>query len=764
MRKLFLLAVLLAPVCSFVLSPFALHPSQVMAQSRALWGSIAADNANGAISLGDYKSANNKILLSWRMLPGDDEETAFDIYRSIDGGATWTCLNNPNGVANKGIKATNYSLSPGSSRADQMFRLTYSRDTTTLARYTMPYAQISARRPYFSIPLQPTTDVCDDASIVYQANDCSVGDLDGDGQMEIVVKRLLTVIGTDGSVVSDGTGAGSSDRRARHCVVWDAYKLDGTLLWRIKSGPNIILGNSSNFAVADLDGDGRCEFVTKTGEGTVFGDGQAIPDTDGDGITDYRDNWVTHYTGTSDKGPGGPEFFSVCDGLTGQELARADFISAYDRGTTWTQQSESWGDDYWKRANSLRLGAASFDGQTMQVFLGRGVYGRTVVEGWHYAGGQLTRLWHFDSSAPGGSTANKDRKFNSAYAGQGNHSFNVADLDGDGLDEVMYGSAAFDNDGTGLWTTQLGHGDANHVGKFLPDREGLQVYHCLETGKTMVALHDARDGSTIWRKVSGSDNDMGRCMVADIDPSSPGCEFWWYGSNATSQDGERDLGYKPQSCNMGIWFDGSLSRQLINENIIHSQAHGRTFTMYRYDESFNNGTKSNPGFVGDFLGDWREEVILPDATKLRDLKVFSTWYPTDHRFPWLMTDHTYLLSCINQNVGYNQPTNLGYYLGTDIASDRQAWDAAVLVQDHTMVFPTAIASPRFDREHDAPHATPHSPRRGTYDLQGRRIDNAAAGSTSLSSGRTDERYGETSQRHTVSRHGIYIVNGSKVVQ
>ena len=471
--------------------------------------------------------------------------------------------------------------------------------------------------------------------IVYQANDCSVGDLDGDGAMEIVVKRLLTVLNADGTVLSDGTGAGSSDRRARHCVVWDAYKLDGTLLWRIMSGPNIILGNSSNFAVADLDGDGRCEFVTKTGEGTVFGDGTEIGDTDGDGRTDYRDNWVTHYTGPSAKGSGGPEFFSVCDGATGRELARANFISATDRGTGWKAQSQSWGDDYWKRANSLRLGAAAFLGDgTMQVFLGRGVYGRTVVEAWSYAGGQLERLWHFDTSTAGGKDKNKDGKANSAYASQGNHSFNVADLDGDGRDEVMYGSCAFDDDGTGLWSTGLGHGDANHVGKFLPDREGLQVYHCLETGKTMVALHDARDGAVIWKKDAAADNDMGRCMVADLLPQYPGCEFYYYKSYLMKSDGTNttvnsgDKGWKG-GCSMGIWFDGNLSRQLIEDNIINSPANGRTFTMYRYDESFNNSTKSNPGWYGDMVGDWREEVILPDATKLKDLKVFSTWYPTD---------------------------------------------------------------------------------------------------------------------------------------
>ena len=224
------------------------------------------------------------------------------------------------------------------------------------------------------------------------------------------------------------------------------------------------------------------------------------------------------------------------------------------------------------------------------------------------------------------------------------------------------------HDGTGLWTTGLGHGDANHVGRFLPDREGLQVYHCLENGKTAVALHDAKDGKTLWQKVGSSDNDTGRCLVADIDPTSPGCEFFWAGSNAYSQDGTKDLGYKPSSCNMAIWFDGGLTQQLINEGIISNDRDGgRTFTIYRYDMSFNNSTKSNPGWYGDFLGDWREEIILPDQTKLNNLKVFSTWYPSDYKLPYLMSDHTYYMQCIHQQVGYNQPNHIGgYFLGNDM--------------------------------------------------------------------------------------------------
>lgn len=662
----------------------------VCAGPRKMWASIM--NVSNA-SLGNYQTHTGKLLLTWRMLPTDNWETSFFLYSRPQTSSA------ASRVTSKALNATNYQLSsvPSSEtvyyllssdfytamgKTSAPIRITGT-DVETMRQLVLDSVVVDSRLyadklPYISIPLKTTENVSSITDeIKYQANDCSVADLDGDGEMEIVVKRLLSVY-SGGECISDGTGAGDSDRRARHTVIWDAYKLDGTLLWRVKSGPNIILGNSSSVMLGDLDGDGCAEFVAKTGEGTVFGDGTEIGDTNGDGITDYRDRWNGHYTGDSDKGYGGPEYFSVIDGKTGRELARANFVARGPEGQTeeqwksnWRTNSESWGDSYWKRANSLRMGLASFDGEGLQIFLGRGIYARTVVEGWRYEHtangdfeGTLTRMWRFDTMESGGRDKNKDGKLNSAYAGQGNHAFNVADLDGDGKDEVMYGSCAFDDDGTGLWTTGLGHGDANHVGRFLPDREGLQVYHCLESGKTMVALHDSKDGSVIWKKVADSDNDMGRCLVSDIDPNSPGCEFWYYGSNAYSQTGQTDLGYKPASCNMAIWFDGSLSRQLINEDIIESPANGRTFTMYRYNETFNNGTKSNPGWYGDFIGDWREEVIVPSNDHLTDLKIFSTWYPSDYMLPYLMSDHTYMMQCMHENVGYNQPTHVGgYFLG-----------------------------------------------------------------------------------------------------
>ena len=670
---------------------------------RALWASI---NGKKDASLGDYQQHTGKTLVSWRMLPGDDATTGFDLYRSI-GTAT------ERKIATNIRNRTCFQDGSASKTMDNHYRLTYSGSTETLAAYPLPKEQVSGGLPYISIPLADTKDVYENtAKIVYTANDVSVGDLDGDGEFEIIVKRLQSVKDASGNIVSDGSGASYSQKDCLWAVIWDAYKLDGTLLWRVKGGPGIILGNSSSFAVADFDGDGCAEMAIRTCEGTVFGDGTQIPDTNGDGKIDYRTwgnqnssspGWVDHYNSA------GPEFISIIDGRTGRELARDNFINR--------ETSSSWGDDYWKRACSFRVGVGCFDETGLpSVVFGRGVYARSVIEAWDWRNGQLTRRWRFDTNDKG---TGKDGKKHSTYAAQGNHSLNVADLDGDGLDEVMYGSMAVDDDGIGLWNTRLGHGDANHVGKFLPEREGLQMFHCLETGKTMVALHDARDGAVIWKKDGSSDNDMGRCLVGDFFPEYPGCEFFYYQGNYIKQDGtETSINTKGQKggCGMAVWFDGNLSRQLIEDNIIQSPKYGRTFTMYRYSETFINGTKSNPAWYGDILGDWREEVILPDNTRLKDIKIFTTWYPTAHKFPWLMTDHCYWMSCLNQNIGYNQPTNTGYYLGSDIKTDADAWTEAAKVQNRPVQ--TAITTV----------TAPVNPNaNGIYNLAGQRVSKAYKG-------------------------------------
>ena len=676
-------------------------------QDRALWASInGAQNA----SLGDYQQYTGTVLVSWRMLPGDDENTGFDVYRRVGTSSFESRI-----ATNVKNKTCVQDINANKSK-DNHYRLTYNGKTETLSSFTLKAEYVSAGQPYIRIPLQDTKDVYENTDkIVYTANDVSIGDLDGDGQFELIVKRLQSVKDGNGNIISDGSGASYSQQDCLWAVIWDAYKLDGTFLWRIKGGPGIILGNSSSFAVADFDGDGCAEMAIRTCEGTVFGDGTQIGDTDGDGKIDYRTwgninssspGWIDHYNSA------GPEFISIIDGKTGKELARDNFINR--------ETSESWGDSYWKRGCSFRVGVGCFDETGLpSPFFGRGTYGHSVIEAWDWRDGKLTKKWRFDTND--GKTG-KDGKKHSTYAAQGNHSLNVADLDGDGLDEIMYGSMAVDDDGIGLWNTGLGHGDANYVGKFLPAREGLQMFHCLESGKTMVALHDAKDGSVIWKKDGASDNDMGRCMVADYSPATKGCEFCYYKSDLFDQNGNSTGISTASDWKLGfaaaIWFDGSLSRQgLSEEGVVQSVPSGRTFTMWRYSMSMINDTKGNPSWFGDLVGDWREEIIVPDATKYADIKIFSTWYPTTHKFPWLMTDHCYWMSALNQNIGYNQPTNLGYYLGSDLTSDAIAWEEAAKVQNKEIATDIVTVIPEKQVRNDNSY----------YNMMGQKVSNPHGG-------------------------------------
>ncbi len=589
--------------------------------SRALWASI-----NGRADASDklYAAHNNKILVSWRMLPIDTEQTAFDLYRK-SGNAQEVKVN-----SSPIVNSTNFQDTEATLTVNNTYRLCYSGNSETLDTYTLTSAQASQGLPYISIPLQPTTDI--DILLTYPANDVSMGDLDGDGRYEIVLKRLVASSGAD-----EDSEEGTAPGNITHSMLLEAYRLDGTFMWRMKMGPNVITGNGGSFAVYDFDGDGRCEIALRTAEGTVFGDGTQIGDTNGDGKTDYRvagQNYIH----------GGPEFLSVVEGTTGKELARTDYIAL---GT-----SQDWGDNYYKRSSSYRIGMAKCAAAQTSIVIGRGCYAKIVVEVWNYTGGKLSKAWRFDTTDG----------IHSAYAAQGYHSLSVGDVDNDGLDEIVYGSCTIDHNGKGLNCCGLGHGDALHLGKFDPSRSGLQIWSCFETGKAGAALRDAQTGKVIWQYNNPAD--VGRCMVADIDPDSPGCEMWWYQGNAHSPEGV-DLGYAPKSCNMAVWWSGSLNRQLLDRSTVDAPKGGRIFTLYRYDVTTINGSKANPCFYGDILGDWREEIIQPtlDNTELR---VFSTWYPTEYRFPYLMSDHVYEMSALNQNIGYNQPTHTGYYLGSDL--------------------------------------------------------------------------------------------------
>jgi len=581
-------------------------------------GMIAIHNGKGEVSV------------SWRLFKKDAPDISFDLYRTPSGGK-------PIKINKAPLATSTYYIDQNvDTSTDQLYSLSVHRkddkEGKSVASYLLSVER--AKKPYLSIPLVPLTF---ESAALYEPNDASVGDLDGDGELEIVLKRM---------------GAFYACSQAGMCpggIILEAYKLNGTRLWQMDLGPNIRQGAQYfQFLVYDFDGDGRAEVAMKTSEGTRFGDNQVIGDTNGDGVTDYinRDSTSRMYG----KILTGPEFFSVVEGRTGKELARGPYI---ERGRV-----EDWGDNYGNRVDR-QLGAVGyFDGKTPCIFWGRGYNGKSVMHTWTFRNGKLKRLWQFDTSS---SEKYKD------YANQGNHNIRIGDVDGDGKDEVIYGSCAIDHDGKPLYTTKLGHGDAMHLTDIDPSRPGLEVWQSHEYFPCPAgsSLCDARTGELLVKIPSTSD--VGRCMCADIDARYPGCEIWSSQSGGVLSCKGDVISTKVPSINMAVWWDGDLSRELLDGTRIEKWTGDGTITLFDGKESgilSNNGTKKNPCLAADILGDWREEVIWRSKDN-KELRIYLTPYETSYRFPTFLDDIIYRLSVVTENVGYNQPTQPGFYFGTD---------------------------------------------------------------------------------------------------
>ncbi|HMO83499.1 MAG TPA: rhamnogalacturonan lyase, partial [Lacipirellulaceae bacterium] len=425
-----------------------------------------------------------------------------------------------------------------------------------------------------------------------------------------------------------------------------AYKLDGTLLWRINLGRNIREGaHYTQFMVYDLDGDGRAEVTCKTADGTGDGRGRVIGDPEADYV-DARGRILQ-----------GPEFLTVFDGRTGAALDTVDYIPP--RGDV-----AAWGDRNGNRADRFLACIAYLDGQRPSLVMCRGYYTRSVLAAWNFRDGRLSHLWTFDSDdgTPG----------NDAYRGQGNHGISVADVDGDGRDEIIYGWAVIDDDGRGLHSTGLGHGDAMHVTDHDPDRPGLEIFKA--NGDTAspagLEMRDAHTGEQLWGVASTGREGVPRACAIDIDPRYPGSECWGAGTGVGGlfdARGRRIADRSPRVCNMAVWWDGDLTRELLDGvNVFKwDYERGQEIPLLRgarYGVVSNNGSKSNPCLCADLLGDWREEIVAASADG-RAIAIFTTTLPTAHRMPTLMHDPVYRLGVAWQNVSYNQPAHTGFYLG-----------------------------------------------------------------------------------------------------
>jgi rhamnogalacturonan endolyase len=589
------------------------------------------------------------VLVSWRLLGDEPAKTAFNLYR--DGAKLNAApLTGPTDFVDK----------TGGPTATYTVRAVVGGKAAPAS----PPAGVWAEG-YLNLPIQPPADGVTPSgeAYAYTANDASVGDLDGDGRYEIVLKWDPT--NSKDNAFSGYTGP----------VYIDAYTLEGRRLWRIDLGRNIRAGaHYAQFQVYDLDGDGKAEVAMRTGDGTsdgtgtVLGDPNAdwrgkddeVPQADRTGATTRPDGTkVAKLTGRILKGP---EYLTVFDGPTGKALASAAYSPPRDPRTdapTTEQMTQIWGDGYANRSDRFLAGTAYLDGQRPSIVMARGYYGRTTLAAWDYRAGKLTQRWLFDSSAPG----------NEKFGGQGNHQLSVADVDGDGRDEIVYGSMAVDDDGKGLWSAELFHGDAMHVSDLDPTHPGLEKFGVHESpgknGGVGAAMLDARTGKVLWS--TPTDKDTGRGLAADIDPRFIGEEAWGTNSDLLyTAQGKPIEGVKhPRQTNFAIWWDGDDLRELLDKNQISKwdwkTGEARPLLTAEGVTS-NNGTKSTPVLSADILGDWREEVIWR-AEDNKSLRIYATPYVTQRRLVTLMHDPQYRVSIAWQNTAYNQPPHTSFYLG-----------------------------------------------------------------------------------------------------
>ena len=574
------------------------------------------------------------MYFSWRMTLEDAAGLQFDLYRSSGGGAEVKLNKEPIDRTSDFLDRTvDYTVDN---------RWTLKATTGEVAIWTRLKGE--ERNPYLSVPVcKPEDGEIAGESFTYTANDCSVGDLDGDGEYEIILKW------------SPSNSKRPPQRGFTGNTYLDAYKMDGRRLWRIDLGPNVRSGAATtNFLVFDFDGDGCAEICCKTGDGTVDGLGHRI----GDAQADWR-TWDKK-SPTYGKIVNGPEYLTVFEGRTGKELDSKEYIPTRYPLDGWGGVGGNCGNDNTGgRSDRFTAGVAFLDGKTPSPVMVRGWYGRTVVAAWTFTNGALKHTWTFYSAAPGCE----------AYSGRGNHCVTVADFDGDGCDEICVGAMTVDHDGKGLFTTGLRHGDALHAGRFIPSRQGMQVFGVHENEgdneivkrTPAVAMFDGATGEIIWQ--DGLGLDAGRGVAADIDPRYDGAECWCnIGGLRRGDTGEIISNRKPDSCNFTIYWDADPLAELLDHVSISKwnwNAESTDLLLKAEGVVSNNGTKGNPCLSGDILGDWREEVIWASEDQT-ELRIYSTTIPAvDRRATW-MNDRQYRLAIAWQNVAYNQPPHSSF--------------------------------------------------------------------------------------------------------
>ena len=503
---------------------------------------------------------------------------------------------------------------------------------------------------YIDIPITepPQNDMPDGTKMGHHANDCSVGDVDGDGEYELFVKW-------EANAAADNLG-GWPGETGFECIKIPS----GKSLWRIDMGKNLRAGQHyMPFVVADFDCDGKAEMIVRTSPGTRDGIGRVLledgtwsPPGANPEIKDWRENGAVLHA---------PEFLTVFDGLTGKALDTVKYDPPFGSPWIWGDHAKSIGN----RSHRFLASTAYLDGVHPSAVMCRGYYNRTCLAAWDWDGHNFRERWFFDSEAP--------RWRGKGYSGQGFHNLRVCDVDFDGRDEIVYGSMVVDDNGEGLYTTRMGHGDQIHIVQATPNHVGLQVWTCHEHSGDGVVLRDARTGKMIFREPRRAD--VGNCLAADADPFSPGVEFFAAASiGAFDHTGRwlgiaRNKGMYYQTLRFAIWWLGDMSRSLLpgSDGVYdYSVRYRGTGLRQRFEDcEANNGSKGNPCLVADIFGDWREEVLYRRKDG-KAIRLYVSTFPTDYRFWSMMEDPCYRNSVAAENAGYNVAPEPSFYFGPDL--------------------------------------------------------------------------------------------------
>ena len=492
-----------------------------------------------------------------------------------------------------------------------------------------------------------------DASLkaTYEPNDACCADVDGDGEVEILMKFTNL---EESAQRYPKNGPTIDGVETKEYSMLACLKQDGTVLWWVNCGPNMgdFQNNEQNIVGYDWDMDGKAEVVMRLEEGSTvhMADGTTYTiganGKNGSSWTNYREpkasgsvEWFTHY---------GKEFLWYCEGATGKPYQCIEFpLKRLEDGET--DLKAAWGDGYGHRSSKYFFGAPYLDGKHPSIFLGRGIYTRHKFIAYDVdpKTHDLKVRWKWTNNQPG-----------SPWFGQGYHNYIIADVDWDGRDEIVWGSMVIDDNGMGLSTTGLGHGDAQHIGDFNPYIHGQEMFACNEDNPSN-NYRDATTSKIYYRKTDT--NDDGRCLAGNFYNDFPGA----VGHSAhdtpisTVTNDHVSTNTNGLGMNFRIYWDGDLLEECFNNTEVTKPGVGTIATFL--GAYSNNGTKATPCYQGDIFGDWREEVI--ERTADNNIRIYTTNEPTKWRNYSLWYDHQYRNGMVWQPCGYNQPPHVSYFLG-----------------------------------------------------------------------------------------------------